>query len=142
MSELYRSDCLVVLQEGDTLSFTWTREDPSDDHAVASAKRVEDILRAVVASEPRRRYRVLIDLGPSTKAYPRATAAYTSIIVGYRDVIHRGALVSKNPLLRAAASVVFLTPGLSMKTFSDAAKAKAYVADVGWDRFSAKKPAF
>jgi hypothetical protein len=128
MSELYRNDFMTLAFDGETLSFVWQTEEPDDAHATETARRVNEILSAIAEANRDKRYKVMIDLGPVERIFPRALATYAKCLVGHRASIHRGAFVSRRAVLRAAVSSAFLVPGLSMKGFTDLGEARAFVA--------------
>jgi hypothetical protein len=130
MNELYRNDFMSLVEDGETLTFVWQSEEPDDAHATETATHVRHVLEAFAEANRGKRYAVMIDLGPVERIFPRALATYAVSLVGHRASIRRGAFVSRRAVLRAAISSAFLVPGLSMKGFSDPARARAFVAQV------------
>jgi hypothetical protein len=128
VSELYRNAFMTLVEDEDTLSFVWQTEEPDDAHATETARHVGDVLGALAAANAGKRYRVMIDLGPVQRIFPRALATYAKSLVVYRASIRRGAFVSQRAVLRVAVSSAFLVPGLSMKGFADLTEARAFVA--------------
>ncbi len=128
MTILYRNDFMTLSLVGETLTFVWHREEPDDDHAVATAEEVRRALVAFADAHPSQSFKVMIDLGPAQKTFPRGTATYAAILAGNRPLVRRGAFVTKSFLLRAAISSTFLGPGLLMKGFTDIGAASVFVS--------------
>ncbi len=126
-TELYRNDYMTVIHEAGHLILAWTREEPNDEHATATAKEVTKALDAESAAHPGEKFYVLVDLTVVKKTFPRATATYTQWLIGHRDRIKAGAFATKSFMLRTAVSAAMLVPGLTMKGFADVHDAKAFL---------------
>ncbi len=127
-TELLRNDYLTLTEDGETIVLGWHREEPDDNHSVATAEVVKKHLDAFVASHPGERRKMLVDLLCVKKTFPRGTASYTGWLISHRALIRGGAFVTKSFLLRAGVSAAVLVPGLTMKGFSDLADANAFLA--------------
>lgn len=124
--ELYRNDYMTVTEDAGYLTLAWTREEPSDEHSVATAKAVAKALDSQL-ERAIGRYLVLVDLMVVKKTFPRATAAYTQWLLGHRDRVKAGAFATGAFFLRTAVSASMLIPGVTMKGFSNIEDAKAYL---------------
>ena len=127
-TELLRTDYLTLTEDGERITLAWHREEPNDDHSVATAEVVKRHLDAFVAAHPGEKRKMLVDLLCVKKTFPRGTAAYTGWLIAHRAQIRGGAFVSKSLLLRAGVSAALLVPGLTMKGFSDLGEANAFLA--------------
>ena len=126
MTELYRNDYMTVTEDAGWLTLAWTREEPSDEHSVVTAKAVTKALDAQL-DRAVGKYLVLVDLMVVKKTFPRATAAYTQWLLSHRDRVKAGAFATGAFILRTAVSASMIIPGVTMKGFSNLVDAKAYL---------------
>lgn len=127
MPELYRNDYMTVTADEGWVILSWSREEPSDEHSVETAKAVQKALEAEMGAHKGEKFLVLVDLTVVKKTFPRATAAYTQWLLGHRDQIKAGAFATKSFMLRTAVSAAMLVPGLTMKGFADLDEAKKFL---------------
>src|SRR4051794_18035770 len=129
MPELYRNDYMTVTADEpqDWVILSWSREEPSDEHSVGTAKAVTAALDKALVEHPGRKMFVLVDLMVVKKTFPRATAAYTQWLLGHRADIKAGAFATGSFLLRTGVSAAMIVPGLTMKGFSDLEDAKKFL---------------
>jgi hypothetical protein len=127
MQELYRNDHVTVTEDAGLVAMVWGREEPSDDHAVGTARAITRALDEHLATVPSTdRYSVLVDLVVVKKNFPRATLVFTQWLLGHRSVLKGGAFATKSFLLRAGISAAVLVPGFTMKGFTDADEARRF----------------
>jgi hypothetical protein len=127
MTELFRTDYLTVTLDGSLLTLGWSREEPSDEHSVATAKQTQAVLDKHLADNPGVRLRVLVDLMVVKKTFPRATAVYTAWLLSHRASVIGGAFATKSMIMRAFLAGAVLVPGITMKGFSDLGDAKKFL---------------
>lgn len=127
MTELFASEYLTVTVDPRGLvSLVWSKEEPSDEHAVETAKKVTRALTDYAEANPGRKVSALIDLTPVKKNFPRAIAAYASWVTGHRDRLIGGGFATKSLILRASLTAASLIPGVSIKGFGKAEDARAF----------------
>ncbi|MGZ3417833.1 MAG: STAS/SEC14 domain-containing protein [Polyangiales bacterium] len=129
MPELYRNDYMTVTADEpkDWVILSWSREEPSDEHSVGTAKAVQVALDKALVDHPNTNVLVLVDLMVVKKTFPRATASYTQWLLSHRSRIKAGAFATGSFLLRTAVSAAMIVPGLTMKGFSDLDDAKKFL---------------
>jgi hypothetical protein len=130
-TSLYRSEYLSVDVEGDLVTLAWSHEEPDDAHATETARQVTAVLEQYLGAHPGQPLRVLADLTVVKGSFPRASAAYTGWLLKHRAVVRAGAFATRNLLLRMALKAATLVPGLTMRGFSDAQAARAFLATAG-----------
>lgn len=129
-TELYRNEYMQTTLDDGRITLHWDREEPNDAHATDTAKAVTAAMDAHLAKDPSIRVSVLVDLLCVKRTFPRATATYTTWLLGHRHAIKGGAFVTKSMLLRASVSATLIVPGLTMKGFSDLDDAKGFLAKI------------
>ncbi len=128
-AELYRNEYMQATLDGDRITLHWDRQEPDDAHAAQTAQAVTAAIDAHQKTLPAgARFSVLVDLLVVSKVFPRATAAYTTWLIGHRGVLRGGAFATKAMLLRASISAAVLIPGFTMKGFSNLEDAEAFLA--------------
>ena len=127
MPELYRNDYMTVTETDGQVTLSWTREEPSDEHSVGTAKAVTAALDKALSENPGIKVLVLVDLMVVKKTFPRAIAAYTQWLLGHRAQIKAGAFATGSFILRTAVSGAVIIPGLTMKGFSSLEDARAFL---------------
>lgn len=125
--ELYRNDYMTVREDDGYLILAWTKEEPSDEHSVGTAKHVTAALDKNMERAAGRKFLVLVDLMCVSKTFPRATAAYTQWLLGHRAQVKAGAFATGSFILRTAVSASMIIPGITMKGFKNLDDAKAYL---------------
>lgn len=126
MRELFRDDYLVITEDEGVATLKWLQEEPDDAHAVATAGKVREVIEAELAREPKQSIAVVADLTVVKRTFPRATAAYASLLLAHRDRVLGGAFATKSLLLRTAITAATLIPGTSIKGFSSADDAQRF----------------
>ncbi|GAC1587622.1 MAG: hypothetical protein NVS3B20_15970 [Polyangiales bacterium] len=125
--DLFHNDFMRLTVDANIITLVWDREEPSDDHSVQTAHLATAALNEYLAKYPSPRPAILVDLTAVKRNFPRATAAYATWLLVHRGAIRGGAFATKSFVLRAGISAAMLVPGLTMKGFSDAASAQAFV---------------
>ena len=127
MPELYRNDYMTVTETDGQVTLSWTREEPSDEHSVGTAKQVTAALDKALAENPGIKVLVLVDLRVVKKTFPRATATYTQWLLGHRAQVKAGAFATGSFILRTAVSASMIIPGITMKGFKNLDDARAFL---------------
>lgn len=127
VEELHRDDFMTVTFDAGRVSLSWQREEPNDDHAVATSKTVQAALDRWLDAHPDEKVAVLVDLMVVKKNFPRAIASFTGWLLSHRHRIKVGAFATKSFLLRAGLTTAILVPGLTMKGFGDVDSATKFL---------------
>ena len=128
MTELYKNAYMVTSADADLVSLVWSREEPDDEHAAATAQAITVELSRFADAHPGQRIKFLLDLSVVSRTFPRATAGYASWMLGNRSRIKGVAFCTRSFLLRAGVSAALLVPGLKVKGFKDPDAARVFLA--------------